>query len=522
MGVETLNEDTLTLVVSYLGSVDAHRLSSTARLFHGVARVHALKDVTIHSFPKVIKFCDYMLQDGRDRLSSLRALRIQCFVENEHRLAQQEPRFHQHSEGEYRAGAGLLADLLQEIPDLRVLVLHQAEVWMMYERRIVTVVSAMRRLDELGLTDIGPQVSDTLHSLQSAPRKLALADAVQWSLPHNSVPHMWRLDGANLSFPSVRSLLIRAPHHLPAAPDLARIFPNTRELDFGELHTTHFPVLFGPQPPHARLVDWPSLEVVRATGFALKWWKNAHPVHCLELLSPLRKMDNSSVGVRQLNPAAERDDALMAVANVQPVALIAILSTRLGDRYLRQLFTKTRRLRYVSAEIWDVHRFETWLPDLNKWWSLVRGTFSRYPPIVCLKVRCSVLREPLPRSDTEQTGSDPTGAPATYAEALEAILAALPEWATSVPTLRYVSLDLRSTSPALKDHRRMTAIGNGIPRPEDDKSAKDENLHWWQIEGDGDGRVAQLLAPAQGERIAAFLCSSRYDWQTDLDAQPIV
>lgn len=368
MGVQTLNHDTLALIVANLDSSDARSLSSTARIFHAVAREHALKDVTIHSFANVVKFCNYMLHDARARLPSLRALRIRCFVENAERLAQQEPRFREHSEDEYRSGAALLATLLQEVPDLRVLVLGQAEVWMMYERRIVAIVTAMRALQELEFTDIGPQVADTLRSLQSAPRKMALEDPISSvGLPR---PSWWqyRLEPTGLSFPSVQVLSVRAQHVLPGAPGLARIFPNARVVNFGDEYVPTFRVLIGAQPPHVRTVDWPSLECVYGTGHALKWWTNPHPIHCVELLSPLRKIDNKEFGLRKLNPAAERDDAMAAVKHVQPVVLIATLSAKLGERYLKGFLTSMTRLRYVSAEVWDVYRYQTWLPDLSKWW----------------------------------------------------------------------------------------------------------------------------------------------------------
>ena len=374
MGVQALNQDTLASIVANLDSRDARNLSLTARIFHAVAREHALKDVTLFTFANVVKFCDYMLHDARDRLPSLRVLRIRCFVENAERLAQQEPRYREHSEDEYRSGAALLADLLQEVPDLRVLDLNQAEVWMMYERRIVTIVSALRALQELAFTDIGPQVADTLRGLQSAPYKMALEDPISsFGLPH---PTSWqyRLEPTGLSFPSVQVLSAKVQHVLPGAPDLARVFPNARVVDFGDGYMPTFRVLFGAQPPHIRTVDWPSLEHVYGTGHALKWWTNAHPIHCVELLSPLRKIDNKEFGMRRLNPAAEREDAMAAVKHVQPVALIVTLSTRLGERYMREFFTSMTRLRYVSVEVWDVYRYQTWLPDLHKWWVSVHAT----------------------------------------------------------------------------------------------------------------------------------------------------
>ena len=482
--METLNQDSLALIVANLNSKDARNLSYTARMFHAVAKEHALKDVTLHSFPNVVKFCNYILHDAPDRLPSLHALRVRCIVESAERLAQGH-RYGEPSADEYKSGATLLADVLHEVPDLRVFVLDQAEIWMTYERRIVTLVSSLCALQEIGFTDIGPQVADTLRGLKSTPRKMALEDPIDsFGIPS---PSAWqfRLEPTNLSFPSVHVLSVRAQQVLPGALDLARVFPNARVVNFGDRYVSNFRVLFGPQPPHIRTVDWPSLEHVYGTGHALRWWTNAHPIHCLELLSPLRKVDNNESGVQKLNPSAEREDARTAVKHVQPVALVVTMSARLGEKYMREFFSSMTRLRYVSVEVWDVYRYQTWLPDLRKWWvsdvpthrankadadcaeqSTVQKILARHSELVCLKVRCSVTQRDLTRSDVEQTGTDPEDAPTSPDQALENVLASLPQWAVKVPSLRYLSLDLRETSPALKACRWNVSIRVGTRRYE--------------------------------------------------------
>lgn len=372
MGIESLDEDVLRLVLSHLNQPDVHRLSWASHSLRTLLKVQVLKDVTLSSsFHQVAAFCEYMLNDAHDLLKMLRALRIQVFMEPPEQRARMTPENLQQSEEDLVRGAALLADLLSQIPALHTLFLHYAEVWMHYEPRIVTSIASLPDLQELELTDMGPHVSDTLRTLHSAPTRLTLAEPARGL---QSMPHMWRMDPAGLSLPSVRVLSAKVRFHLPGAPDLARIFPNARDVDFGDGPAAYVPVPIAvggpPQGERVRVVDWPSVEVVRGTGTGLKSWKNAHPVHRLELLRPLGKNDGATfemAGAGGPNAAWEREDALAAVRNVQPVVLIVTLSARLGHRYLRSLFTASRRLRYVSAQVWEVRRYQTWLSDITQW-----------------------------------------------------------------------------------------------------------------------------------------------------------
>lgn len=56
-------------------------------------------------------------------------------------------------------------------------------------------------------------------------------------------------------------------------------------------------------------------------------------------------------------------------------------------------------------------------------------------------------------------------------------------------------------------------------RDQDDRSLEDEDLYWWEIDRSGDAPTTRFIATPRGERLAAFLCSSQYDWQVDLDTQ---
>ena len=45
------------------------------------------------------------------------------------------------------------------------------------------------------------------------------------------------------------------------------------------------------------------------------------------------------------------------------------------------------------------------------------------------------------------------------------------------------------------------------------------SLFWWEIDRSGEVPEAKPLSISRGEQIADFLCSPRYDWRADLDAQ---
>ena len=376
-----LNEDITAQIASYLDSPDAHRLALTSRVFYTPATQHALKDVTIRSFTAAMQFFDYMLHDMSDRLPCLRCLRILCPMESDARFATPAG----HSKGNYKAAASLLADLLEAAPGLRVLALHSAPVWMANERRISSAITSMRHLQELEFTDIGRCVVDTLFRLRSTPHKLTLADARQNRYPYalrnvsaqsalgrQGTYRAW-LQYGKLAFQSVRELTVDALYDLPPASHLARLFPNVREVNFGD-NAAELPWVgrkcSNSSYASRRVVAWPSLECVRGTGCGLKSWWNAHPVHCLELLSPIKCAGpttyNGAWG--RVSADDESEDVLMAMHNLQPVALLATFSAEMGVGYLRSLFAASQRVRYVALEVWEVYRYETWLMDLSKWW----------------------------------------------------------------------------------------------------------------------------------------------------------
>lgn len=339
MGIENLNQDVLRLVLSNLNSADAHRLSWTSRALRNVAREQVVRDITLcSSLHQVIAFCEYMLTDAHDLLQLLRTLRIQNLTDrwrmHEHQSSSEDP------EGLLWArGAVLLADLLLKVSTLHTFSLHYTEVWMRFEPRIITAVSSIRHLKEIEFTGFGERAMDTLRTLQSAPTKLRLSDL---TVSSRLFSYSMGMDTAGLSLPSVRTLSVRAYLFLPGEHPFARIFPNVREVDFGYDGRTSL------------VTQWPSLETVRGATAQLRSWADMHPIHCLELLRHFPKTDGTTFEILASdgpNVPQERADALAVVTNLQPVALLATLSTRLGHRYLRRLFTVSQRLRYVCGGV---------------------------------------------------------------------------------------------------------------------------------------------------------------------------
>lgn len=384
MSIQSLNEDTLDTVFTYISSKDARRLGATARVFYATAKRHAVKDVTTHSFRQAVKFCNYMTRHSPELLPRLRSFRMECFL-----AITRRPAYLVQEEEEYKDGAARIVDLLQKARNLRVLALHEAELLMIYEPRIATIVSSMRSLLELELEDIGPRVSGTLRCLQSTPDKVALAGASHWASFASTLRTRWIPKPNPPTFPSVRALSLRGDRHLPRLSELAHMFPNVVVLDMGHELKTELPL-------------------------AMKCF---HPV---AFTGPVR-------------PSYPTLKDLFA-----------------GER--------ARRLRYVVAEPADLE----WPQNrpglttfLGLWVSRFLGSYiihalitrkklpfqtalNRQRGVVCLKVRFFV---PRPYGNIHLVEHQASFG--SSEEDQNNVLATLPQWATKVVSLRYLSLEFR-------------------------------------------------------------------------------
>ena len=244
MGIQTLNEDALDAVFTYLSSREARKLCSTARMFYATARKHAVKEVTTHSFRQAVRFCHRMTLSSPDLLPWLQSLRLEfCSV-----TIQKSNRIEVDEEEVYRAGAAQIADVLQGAANLKVLALHEAELLMVYEPRVAAIFTSMHSLRELELHDIGPRVLDALRRLQSTPDKMALAGCTPWpSFASAYVPKRWYRSAGltNVSFRGVHALSLQDGYHFPDLDKIAHAFPNVVQLDIG-VHPQRAMELFRP------------------------------------------------------------------------------------------------------------------------------------------------------------------------------------------------------------------------------------------------------------------------------------
>lgn len=132
--------------------------------------------------------------------------------------------------------------------------------------------------------------------------------------------------------------------------------------------------------------------------------------------------------------------------------------------------------------------------------------------IVCLTVRCSILPEEHSYSHPEW--SDPEDSPKSYAKAREGVIDLMRQWASSVPTIRYLSLE---APPATRNHRASASNSKADQLP--GLCIEDYESFWWKIDRDGDVHTVTPIHPEQGTQISQFLCSPRYLWDEDLDLQ---
>ena len=145
--------------------------------------------------------------------------------------------------------------------------------------------------------------------------------------------------------------------------------------------------------------------------------------------------------------------------------------------------------------------------------------------IVCLTVRCSILPKGYPSSAPEDP--DPDDAPKPYTEARTAVIESLCQWAGSIPTLQYLSFEmkpesrklrLRAGPSTLRTAMMLTASGTPLQSTKLPELAFGETeSFWWEI--NKETRACTAIASAVGERIAQFLRSPSYHWNEDLDPQ---
>ncbi|KAH9926463.1 uncharacterized protein B0H18DRAFT_1104428 [Fomitopsis serialis] len=503
-----LNDDVLAILVSFLSCADAHQLSYTTRAIHDVATHRALHSVTLRSFPRVVKFCTYMLDNMRHRRTAIHELRIHCYI-----VPAPEAINTSRTAETYAEGGGLLTRLLQGATCLRIFALDCAEYWMEYQTRLVDVLSSMTHLTELELQVVGPNASRLINGMQSTPRKLVFkAPRRRGPANRQALPVGAKLElGSQLRITSVVHLAAMDPANQSELADLARIFPGTRSLDIRLEYSP--PVRRGQPIP---TIQWAALEYIRGPGFSLAKWRNVTGVHLLELVvEHSRQFNDYSIGLA----------AIAAVTNFQPVALVVRMDSTLNHDFWKQLIRSSERLRYLavtadkprcakrSHESGIACTFSTYVRMtraeqnyIAKWW----GKFSQITKswqiaelsrIVCLEIRCPLRRESQWEYKAGATGAFDLDVPSFEDPIYRAFPVSVRDTA---PTLSYLSLDL---SPEGESPWRYNFL-----EPEHSlEGILPLDLRWWRFEGTSNSRSVKVLDAAKGERIAAHLRSTRCD-----------
>ncbi|KZT73414.1 hypothetical protein DAEQUDRAFT_469150 [Daedalea quercina L-15889] len=225
--------------------------------------------------------------------------------------------------------------------------------------------------------------------MQSAPRKLVLRAPPQRVVRAPAQqPFGARLDlDPQLQLLSVEYLAALDNSNLPGLVDLARLFPSTRSLDTS-LEST--------RPARGQplvVIDWPTLKYVRGSAGSFANWRNVMSTHLLELVDQLH-LQGPRKARTVVDPKARV--FLAAVDNVQPVALIARLDSKLPAPFWMELIRRwnrgSARLRYFAVELFDINSDRTCEVQLARWWANVSAAVKSSGTI-CLEVRCPLRRD---------------------------------------------------------------------------------------------------------------------------------
>lgn len=362
-----LNDDVLLTLVSFLDSHSARQLSQTARAVHVMAKHRALESVTLTSFEKTTKFCEYMLKDMPHRLPALRELRLHTPLSDP--LLYATFRYIRSGAGvantaRIRREARLLAAMLANTQDLRVLVMYSMEYWIAHSSKLRKVLASLQHLEEVTLENAGPMTGEFINTMLAKPRRLAFLNE-KW-VPYE-VQYTLSLS-PRLCLPSVEYLVAYDPiHQSREIRAFARSFPNVRRLDILRMP------IFSPEDVTVK-VDWPSLERVRGGVFSFDW-KNLNGVHMLQLINRLSTTIINAhpttlrLSLESVGPVA-CVSAIPAIRNVQPVALIIHMDVTAEGQLWESIVETSARLRYLAVLLDDAR-----LPnDVLQWWVSMHST----------------------------------------------------------------------------------------------------------------------------------------------------
>ncbi|KAH9932568.1 uncharacterized protein B0H18DRAFT_986283 [Fomitopsis serialis] len=163
MSFVNLNDDSLSLVVSFLSQCDALRLSLTSRRIHPLAKRQALSAIDIKTIAQLERICNYLLADVTSRLYFVRTLKVSKVAFG----------IWSGEAGDFSA-AHLLADVLEQTSHLQTLWLDAVGALFAAEPRVASALCGLDQLSDLQLEHISTDTCKVLGRLACTPRRLAL------------------------------------------------------------------------------------------------------------------------------------------------------------------------------------------------------------------------------------------------------------------------------------------------------------------------------------------------------------
>lgn len=368
MKIFDLDEDILSIVVSYLSISEARELSATARGFHALARQRALSELVLASPTDLTKAHAFMLLDIPNRLRWLRDLRVDI-----------DERFILHHTNH-------LADLLENAHALQNIHVTSSETWVWSEPRIGDALLHLENLRRIGFSQVGQRVLKVVSSMRSCPVQVDLHGPSGWyrspvmptkdsqpadfaSLMRSIMPHQ-RINSLDLSLshlPLVVRLLDAALQwstvvHLtisvsfknaPLPDELVRCFPNLRTL---RVHGPEIAV----SSPGQRQHFWPKLDYVHGSPIAIGYWNTSCPVYHLSLYTlfavpaPCSRPHLAAIRDSRAHDAVE--GTISVIQQVSPVVLtlnssLACDFMGLDDHHWTTMLQSAPRLRLLAIDL---------------------------------------------------------------------------------------------------------------------------------------------------------------------------
>ncbi|OSX60624.1 hypothetical protein POSPLADRAFT_1058789 [Postia placenta MAD-698-R-SB12] len=358
MHLTTLNQDVLSMIVSYLSTWDALRLSETCRGILCIARNQALSSVTLgvnrpfnptgtDNPHEGQLFCLYVLADVPGRLHRVRRLGVHTSIWRY--FGSPAPQRGYVLMSEYSL-APLLASVLENAANLQHLLLGDAAGLMCNEPRIAAALSVLPSLTTLRLNDLASTDYDHIFH--------AVSNMCSPNLRTLEIQHMLDQSFSGSPFLSVhRVVLDECSVHTPIG--IYSLFPNVRDLIL--LHTDFEAAEEG---------NWSDLNYFHGSTHNWICLQMRCSVARLELENTLSLYNVSRRPFDCSTPA----EVLQVLQYASPKSLYLCIDTNfdLGEQFWKRFVTSLPRLQCLELALdYVALGLETpeseWLGDFMPW-----------------------------------------------------------------------------------------------------------------------------------------------------------